>query len=263
MPFAEVNGIALHYRIDGQTDGPWLTLAHGLATDLSMWDELVDVVATRYRVLRFDARGHGRSKATTGDYSFDLLVGDAIGLLDALGVDRTHFVGLSMGGMVALGLALQHPERLISICVCDARAEATEEYNDGWRQRVGIVRERGMRALVDRTLTRWFTPDFLARPSPRLEKMRAMMAQTSTEGYCGCAAALQKLDFARRLHEIKLPALYVVGDQDLGAPPPVVREMHRRTPGSEYVEIADAGHISAVEQPQAFSSAILRFLGRH
>jgi 3-oxoadipate enol-lactonase len=263
MPFAEVNGITLHYRIDGLANGPWLTLAHGLATDLSMWDDLVEVVGPRYRVLRYDARGHGRSAVTAGDYSFELLVGDALGLLDALGVERTHFVGLSMGGMVALGLALQHPERLFSLSVCDARAEATEEYNEGWRQRVGIVRERGVCALVDRTLTRWFTPNFLAQPSPRLEKMRAMMAQTSTEGYCGCAAALQRLAYAHRLHEMKVPVLYLVGDQDLGAPPPIVREMHHRTPGSEYVEIANAGHISAIEQPQAFAAAILRFLEQH
>jgi 3-oxoadipate enol-lactonase len=225
-----------------------------------MWDDLTEALTSRYRVLRYDARGHGQSAATPGDYTFDLLVGDARRIMDAAGVARTHFVGLSMGGMVALGLALDSPTRLRSIAVCDARAEATEEYNEGWVQRIAIVRKGGVAALVDRTLGRWFTPQFVSRPSPALTKMRAMMSATSRAGYCGCAAALQTLDYARRLGEIRVPALYLVGAQDLGAPPEVVREMHARTPGSHYVEIPDAGHISAVEQPALFAAAVRQFI---
>ena len=262
MPHIDIKGCRFNVRIDGTGHAPWVTLAHGLATNSSMWDDLVAVLSPRYRVLRYDARGHGGTSATPGDYSWDLLVGDAVALLDQVGMEDTHFVGLSMGGMVGLGLALDHSARLLSLCACNSRAEATPEYKEGWSERVHVVRTGGMDALVERTLRRWFTPAFLASPSPRLEKMRAMMRNTSPEGYCGCAAALQTLDYGRRLQYLKVPTLYVVGADDLGAPPSVVRTMHASTPGSRYVEIAHAGHISAVEQPDEFNHAIVSFIDR-
>ncbi len=262
MQQIDANGCRFNVRIDGIEDGPWVTLAHGLATDLSMWDDLVAALCPRYRILRYDARGHGGTSATPGDYSWDMLIGDAVAMLDRLGIERTHFVGLSMGGMAGLGLALDHPTQVLSLCACDARAEATPEYNEGWVERVRIVRAGGMDALVERTLKRWFTPDFLASPSRRLDKMRSMMRATSPDGYCGCAAALQTLDYARRLESLKVPTHYVVGAQDLGAPPEVVRTMHAATPGSQYIEIPDAGHISAVERPDEFNDAIVRFIDR-
>ena len=260
MPELCSQGTTFYYRVDGPRDGSWVTLAHGLATDLTMWDELTSALTGKYRVLRYDARGHGRSAATAGDYSWDMLVGDVQAILDHLGIERTHFVGLSMGGMVGLGLALDQPERLKSLIACDARAEATAEYNEGWIERIGIVRSGGMPALVERTLKRWFTPAFLAKPSPALDKMRAMMSATSRQGYCGCAAALQTLNYQPRLGEIRLPTLYLVGTQDLGAPPPVVRAMHAATPGSRYVEVPAAGHISAVERPASFNIAVRSFI---
>ncbi len=262
MQHIDVNGCRFNVRVDGVEDGPWVMLAHGLATDLSMWDDLVAALSARYRILRYDARGHGSTSATPGDYSWDLLVGDAVALLDRIGIQRAHFVGLSMGGMVGLGLALDHPARVLSLCACDARAEATPEYNEGWTERIQIVRTGGMDALVERTLRRWFTPAFLASPSQRLDKMRAMMRATSPDGYCGCAAALQTLDYARHLGSLKIPTLYVVGAQDLGAPPEVVRTMHASTPGSQFVEIPNAGHISAVERPAEFNGSIASFLDR-
>jgi 3-oxoadipate enol-lactonase len=213
-----------------------VTLAHGLATDLSMWDELTAALTPNYRVLRYDARGHGGSGVSNGDYSWDLLVSDIKCILDHLGIDKTHFVVLSMGGMIGLGLALDHPLRLKSLAACDARAVATPKYNEGWTERMRIVRTGGMETLVERTLKRWFTPAFLTRPSAALDKMRAMMSATSRDGYCGCAAALQTLDFQRRLGEIRLPTLY-------SGPRCAARgNSHHahRTPGSHYVEIPDA-----------------------
>lgn len=260
MPHVECNGTRLNYRVEGPSQGSWVTLSHGLATNLSMWDDLAAALTPNYRVLRYDARGHGRSESPGGDYSWDMLVDDIKCILDHLSIDKTHFVGLSMGGMVGLGLALHHPQRLKSLATCDARAVATPEYNEGWKERMGIVRNEGMEGLVERTLKRWFTPAFLARPSMALDKMRAMMGATSRDGYCGCAAALQTLDYQRRLGEIRLPTLYLVGAQDLGAPPEDVRAMHKATPGSRYTEIPDAGHISAVEQPILFNAAVRSFI---
>jgi 3-oxoadipate enol-lactonase len=180
--------------------------------------------------------------------------------MDALHVEKAHFVGLSMGGMVALGLALDRPDRLASISVCDARAQADEEYIEGWNHRMKIVRDGGMEALIERTLQRWFTPAFLAKPSPALDKMRRMMGGTSRDGYCGCGAALKALNYGATLAQISLPTLLMVGAQDLGAPVEIVREMHRALPKSRYVEIPDAGHISNVEQPALFAAALRDFL---
>ncbi len=260
MLSVKVGGVPFNIRIDGPEGAPWVMLAHGLATNLSMWDDLVEALKADYRCLRYDARGHGDTPATTGDYSFDLLVRDAAAIMDELKAERVHFVGLSMGGMVALGLALDRPGRLASIAVCDARAEADEEYIEGWNHRIKIVRDGGMAALVERTLGRWFTPAFLAKPSPTLDKMRLMMGGTSRDGYCGCGAALKALNYGRRLGQIRVPALLLVGAQDLGAPAEIVREMHRAMSGSRYVEIPEAGHISNVEQPALFAAAVRGFL---
>ena len=262
MQNIDANGCRFRVRIDGKENGPWIVLAHGLATDLSMWDDLVAALRNRFRILRYDARGHGSSSATPGAYSWDMLVSDAVALQDQVGIERAHFVGLSMGGMVGLGLAIHHRARILSLSACDARAEATPEYNEGWTERVRIVRAGGMDALVERTLRRWFTPAFLATPSERLDKMRAMMRATSVDGYCGCAAALQTLHYAPHLPNLKVPALYVVGAEDLGAPPEVVRTMHDATPGSQFIEIPNAGHISAVENTSDFNDAIAEFIDR-
>ena len=260
MAHVEIDGIPFNVRIDGREGAPWVMMAHGLATSLGMWDDLVDVLKDDYRCLRYDARGHGETPPTAGAYSFDQLTRDAATILAALHVEKTHFVGLSMGGMVALGLALHEPTRLASISVCDARAEADEEYIEGWNHRIQIVRKGGMAALIDRTLQRWFTPAFLAKPSPSLDKMRSMMGGTSPDGYCGCGEALKALHYGARLGEIRTPTMLLVGAQDLGAPPPIVREMHKAMPQSRYVEIPDAGHISNVEQPDLFATAVRSFL---
>lgn len=254
------NGTTLHCVLEGPEDAPLVMLSHGLATDLTMWDGLAAALRDRYRVLRYDARGHGGSPPTPGDYTLEMLGADAIGLLDALGVRRTHFVGLSMGGMVGMGLALDHPDRLLSLSVCDARAFAPPEYRDSWTQRAAAVRERGIEAIVEPTLSRWFTPAFATRDPEGPERMKAMIRRTSVEGYAGCAAALRELDYLRRLGELRVPTLFLGGAQDQGAPPAVMREMHAAAPGSRYAEIPDAGHIANIEQPDRFHAAIQDFL---
>src|SRR5205823_501583 len=141
------NGCKFSCLVDGLEGAPWIVLSHSLATDLTMWDELADVLKGHYRVLRYDARGHGGSAATDAEYSLDLLVADVIGILDELAIDKAHFAGLSMGGMTALGLALAHPDRVTSIVVCDARASAPPEYRDAWAQRSELVRRQGIEAI--------------------------------------------------------------------------------------------------------------------
>ena len=260
MSKIDLDDVVLNYRIDGPADAPWVVLSHGLATHLALWDRLSGVLAKTYRVLRYDTRGHGESSVPEGPYTLDQLVGDARRLLDALKIERAHFVGLSMGGMTALGLALADQARFRSIAVCDARAQANDEYRAGWDHRIGVVRGGGMQALVERTLTRWFTPAFREAQPQIIDDMRRMICATAPQGYIGCAAALKDLNYGARLGELALPVLYLVGADDLGAPPAAVKAAHAATPGSRYVEVPDAGHMSNVEQPQRFAEAIGTFL---
>lgn len=254
------DGATFNCRIEGVDGAPWVTLVHGIATDLSLWDEFAVGLSPQYRILRFDVRGHGASSASEGDYTLKLLARDVICILDALDIRNTHFVGLSMGGMIGLGLTLDHAARLLSATICDARANATDDYRDAWSKRIQSVRQNGIDAIVESTVTRWFTPAFQANEPDRMNWMRSMIRRTSVAGYAGCGAALKDLDYGSRLHEIRVPIFYVVGSDDQGAPASVMWDMHKTTPDSHFVEIPDAGHISNVEQPSLFNAAVAGFL---
>lgn len=250
---------SLNYRMTGPQDAPVVTLAHGLATDLSMWDGVTLALEREFRVLRYDARGHGGTPAYTDAYTLAELEQDVIDLLDSLEIATTCFVGLSMGGMVGMGLGLKHADRLNSLVVCDARADAPSSYRESWSDRIAKVEAGGIDAIAEQTVQRWFTEAFKS-DAAAMERMRAMVKRTSVDGYIGCAKALRELDYARRLPELSAPTLFLVGAQDAGAPPQVMRDMHAATPGSEFALIDGAGHISAVEKPDEVAGAILKFI---
>ena len=254
------NGCTFRCSLEGRVGAPLITLSHGLATDMTMWDDIVPLLTQRYRVLRYDSRGHGGSAATPGDYSLAMLEDDAIGILDTLDFAETHFVGLSMGGMVGLGLALSRPERLASVAVCDARGSAPVEYRAAWSDRSQKVRDGGIEAMVEPSVTRWLTQGFQRSHPQTLDRMRNMVRRTSPEGYCGSAAALRGLDYERLLPDVLVPMLFLTGSGDQGAPPAVVRAMQAMAPGSRYVELPNAGHISVVEQPAPFAAADLELV---
>jgi len=250
----------IHAVESGRADGPALVLAHGLATDLHLWDGVLPWLEPHLRVIRYDARGHGQSPAPAGtDWRMDDLVGDALAVMDRFGLERAAFAGLSLGGMTGLGLALDHPARLTRLMVLNARADAPDAYVRAWDQRIALLRAQGLAALVEPTLSRWFTADFQA-DAAAMARMRAMVRRTSPAGFEGCGRALQGLDYRRRLPDMTVRTLYVIGDQDQGAPPEVMHEMAAATPGAQAQTIAAAGHLSAVEQPRAVAKAILRFL---
>jgi 3-oxoadipate enol-lactonase len=257
----EANGCVFECRIDGDC-GAWVTLSHGLATDMLMWDELADVLRERFRVLRYNARGHGNSQATPGDYTLALLVADVVAILDALNVDRTHVVGLSMGGMVAQGLMLDHPHRVRSAVIADSRHTTTPEFTKAWHQRAATVRKDGVDAIVASTVERWSSSGLAERNPAVVRRMEKMIRATSADGYCGCAAALAELNYGSRLGEIGCPVLVMCGTEDHGAPPENTRQMHQMIPNSEFVEIPQAGHIASIEQPAMFNRAVLDFLDR-
>lgn len=255
----EANGSTFNCRIDGDR-GPWVMLSHGLATDMTMWDELTEALKRDYRVLRFDARGHGASAAPAGDYTLDMLVMDAVGILDASGVEKTHFVGLSMGGMIGLGMLINHPRRVKSAVIADSRHTTQPEFTAGWLKRAAAVRSGGIEAIVKSTISRWSSAGLAERNPAAVARMDAMIRRTTANGYCGCAAALARLNYGSRLGEISVPTLVVCGSEDHGAPPENTRQMHAMIKGSRFLEINQAGHISNIEQPKMFNDAVRSFL---
>lgn len=257
---ANANGISINYRIEGKEGAPWLTLSHSLGANLTMWDHQVAAFRDDYRILRLDTRGHGATEATGGAYDFNLLIADISCLWDVLLIDHSHLVGLSLGGMTAMGMALRLPGRLDSITVCSARADAPPDVRELWDGRIAQIEAEGMDPMVEGTLGRWFTPDFVASGAPVLDQVRDMIRTTSPQGYIGCARALQGLDYLPRLGEITVPTLFIAGAGDGAAPAEGMKVMHQAVKGSGYVELSPASHISNLEQPQAYNDAVMGFL---
>lgn len=255
-----VNGISVKYELDGPPDAPVVTLSHSLATDLGMWDPQMAALLPRFRVLRYDTRGHGGTDAPPGPYSLDDLAEDAHTLLTALGVERTHFVGLSMGGIIGQTLALTYPEMLRSLVLCDTTGVMPWETWPLWDERVETARTKGMEPHVEPTLERWFTQQFIDAHPPVIDAVREMIRSTPVEGYAGCILAIRELDLFERLPAIRLPTLVLVGDEDQGAPPEAARAIQERIPGAELVVIKSAAHLSNIEQPEQFNRALLAFL---
>ena len=259
MPKASVNGTTLNYRIDGPESAPWLTFSNSLACNLSMWDGQVSALAGPYRTLRYDKRGHGDSDGPAGDYSFPELARDVIGLWDTLGIAKSGFVGLSMGGMTGIGLLLDHGDRIGKAAICDCRADAPAMFHDMWIERRGGFEKDGIEAVVDGNLERWFTEACHAKNPPWLDDVRAMIRTMSANGFMGCTAALMKLDYLKRMDAITGEVMFLVGAED-GPHPEAMAEMHGKVPGSQMVVIENAAHLPNLEQPEAFTAALKSFL---
>jgi 3-oxoadipate enol-lactonase len=255
----KANGITINYRIDGAEGAPWLVFSNSLATSLAMWDEQAAALKDSFRVLRYDQRGHGETEAPSGRYPFDTLLADALGLLDALSIEQAHFAGLSMGGATALGLAERHPERFDRIIVCDSPCQSTPASSQQWEERIAVAQRDGIEALVEPTVTRWFPPETVAKNPPHLDKVRAMIRATPVNGFIGCAAALAAHDYASAAANVTRPVLFMVGEKD-GATPAAMRTLCEKLPGSRFVELAGAGHISNMDRPAEFTHAIRDFL---
>jgi 3-oxoadipate enol-lactonase len=255
----KANGINIHYRIDGPTDAPWLMFSNSLATDLSMWDEQAAYFGNRYRVLRYDQRGHGQSDAPEGRYSFDTLIADAVALMDVLGIQCTNFCGLSMGGATAMGLAQRYPMRLDRVVICDSPCASSVASAQQWEERIAIAKAQGLTVLADPTIVRWFPAETVAAKPPYLEKIRQMILNTPVNGFVGCAAALADHDFVRGVSTITRPILFLVGEKD-GATPAAMRKLHSNLPSSRFVELPGAGHISNLDRPDMFNQAVADFL---
>ena len=257
----KANGISINYAIDGKDGAPWLVLSNSLATDLTMWDEQARALSATFRVLRYDQRGHGKTEAPAGRYTFDLLMADALALMDALSIEHAHFCGLSMGGATALGLAQRHPDRLERAIVCDSGCASTPQSAQQWEERIAVAQKDGMEPLVEPTVARWFPPDVMAKNPPYLDKVRAMIRATPVTGFIGCAAALADHDFRSGVACTKPPVLFIAGEKDAGGAVAIAMSgLHQALPGSRYVELAGAGHISNLDDPAGFTRALREFL---
>jgi 3-oxoadipate enol-lactonase len=257
-----VNDIDVNYVLEGPAGAPTITLSHSLATDLSMWDPQAKALASRYRVLRYDTRGHGGTDAPAGAYSLSQLADDARGLLKALGIARTHWVGLSMGGMIGQTLALSTPETLQSLSLCDTSSRIPTEAQPLWDERIAVAEAKGMDPHVEPTVARWFTPKFVEARPDVVNPVRDMIRRTSARGYAGCCHAIRALDLTDRLSVITLPTLIIVGAQDVGTPVAASKAIQERIKGSELVILDPASHLSNLEQPEAFTQALQKFLAR-
>lgn len=254
----EANGIRIHYEMQGS--GPWLVLSHSLACSTQMWNEQVNAFSDRFRIVNFDTRGHGKTDAPAGEYSLDMLADDLQGMLDALGIDTCHFMGLSMGGMIGMTHALRHPGRFSSLILCDTTSRFPPAVGPVWEQRVNMARTQGMGALVDSTLERWFTePTRKSRPD-LVQRIGGLISATPVEGYAGCCHAIPKIDITSKLGAIDVPTLVIVGDQDPSTPVEMSRDIQKAIPGAQLGVIPQAAHLSNLEQPEVFNAMLGQFL---
>ena len=252
------NGININYQIDGREGAPWIIFSNSLITNLSMWDDQVAALKNDYRILRYDQRGHGGTDAPAGKYSFDMLTTDVIGLMDALSIPRANFCGISMGGMTALFLAQRHGDRFDKIIACDCGPASTPAGAQQWKERIDLGAEKGMEALVDVTVNRWYPPEFVATKAPVLDKVRNMIRTTPYDGFAGCAYALSDYDLKPGLGSIKNPVLCMCGTKD--AAYPGTKAIAAAVPGAKLVDLEGAGHISNTELPDKFTGALRDFL---
>jgi len=254
------NDLHVNCQFSGPERAPLVVLSHSLACSGVMWEQQMPALVEGYRVLRYDTRGHGGSDAPAGPYTLDALGDDVIGLLDALDIERVHWVGLSMGGMIGQNLALRHPQRLVSLVLCDTTSRVPEEARSIWDERIAVAEKSGMQALCDETMQRWFTPPFLEADGPELGAIRAQFLSTPTSGYVGCCQAIRDLDYTDRLAEIHLPVHVLVGADDPATPPAASRTIQEKIADASLTVIDDASHLCNVEQPDAFNRALIGFL---
>ncbi|ADH87563.1 alpha/beta hydrolase fold protein [Ancylobacter novellus DSM 506] len=250
----------LAVRVDGADHLPWIVLSNSLAADLTMWDDQIPFLTRSYRVLRYDTRGHGRSSAPNGPYSFDMLVADFIAVMDRFDVRQADVLGLSMGGMTALGVGLAYPERVNRLICADARADAPPPFVAGWDQRIAAVAAGGMGAVLAGTMERWFTAQTRQERPEIVDRAARMVLDTSPVGYAGCAEALKGLDYLRHLPRLEPETLYIVGAEDGGAPPDAMRAMAAATPGAQFEILPRVAHISNMEDVAGFNARVAEFL---
>ena len=250
--------VALHHELDGPEDAPVVVLGSSIGTSNAMWEPQVAALSRRYRVVRYDHRGHGRSPVPDGPYALDDLGGDVLDLLDHLGVERVAYCGLSLGGMVGMWLGIHAPERISALVLCCTSAYLGPP--ERWQERIELVRRDGTQALVEATTSRWFSATTLAAAPPFVREFTQGLAETPNEGYAGCSAAIGGMDLRDQIHAITAPTLVICGAEDPATPLAMSLEIVERIAHSQLVVLPDASHLATVEQPERATAAILAHL---
>lgn len=257
MDFLRANGVVLHFEDTGG-DKPSMVFANSLGTDFRIWDKVTARLAHDYRIIRYDKRGHGLSEATPAPYAMTDHVNDLAALMDERRVKQAVVVGLSVGGVIAQGLAAIRPDLVRALVLSNtAHKIGTTE---SWNARIAAVGKDGLGSIADNVMKLWFTPAFRDPANAEFIGCRNMLVQSPLEGYLGTCAALRDSDLTESTRALKIPALCIGGDQDGSTPPDLVRSMADLIRGSEFRIVADAGHIPCVEQPAAVASLIQQFL---
>ncbi|MDF1804075.1 3-oxoadipate enol-lactonase [Thalassovita sp.] len=256
MHIADLDDIKLHYREDGDPAGPPVVFANSLGTDLRLWDKVIPLLPQNLRLIRYDKRGHGLSECTPAPYSMGTLVRDVERLLDHLGVTDCVFVGLSIGGMIAQGLAVKRLDQVRAVVLSNTAAKIGQP--EMWNDRIAAVNAGGIEALEGPILERWFSKPF--QKTDEFTAWRNMLVRQPVEGYVGCCAAISGTDFYTPTSGLRVPLLGIAGADDGSTPPDLVRETVDLVPGSSFHLIRKAGHLPCVEQPAEYADVLTKFL---
>jgi 3-oxoadipate enol-lactonase len=259
MPVIDADGCPLHVEVEGPEDAPALMLSNSLGTTLHMWEQQMPAFAAKYRVVRYDRRGHGQSGVTPGPYSMARFGKDAIAIMDALKLEKVHWLGLSMGGMVGQWLGANAPDRIGKLIL----SNTTSHYADKapWDTRIKTIREKGLASLADAVMTIWFTERFRKSNPADVDRLRSMLVATSPDGYIACCEAIRDMDLRDGLPSIKAETMVIAGEHDPSTNIGAGEYIRSRIPGASMI-VLDAAHISNVEQPEAYAQEVLAFLAR-
>lgn len=256
MQIADLGDVQLHYRIDGDPDGTPVVFSNSLGTDLRLWDPILPLLPKGLKLIRYDKRGHGLSSCPNAPYSMGALVRDVEQLLDLLDIRDCTFVGLSIGGMIAQGLAVKRLDLVRAMVLSNTAAKIGTA--DMWNDRINAVKAGGIEALADPVMERWFSKTF--RATPELVLWRNMLVRQPVDGYAGCSAAIAGTDFYTPTSGLRLPTLGIAGDQDGATPPDLVRETVDLIPGSQFHLMRGVGHLPCVENPEEYARVLSKFL---
>ena len=251
------DGTLIAVAVHGDEAAPPLLLVHSLGCDHHMWDHQIGVFSQTHRVVGVDIRGHGASDAPAGDYTLERLGRDVMDVADALDIESFDYCGLSVGGLIGQWLGLHVGTRLRSLTLCNTGAKISEV--ERWNERIDTARAQGMAALVDAVIDRWFTPEFGEAHPEEIERFRSQLLATDPAGYAGCCAAIRGADLRDDVHGIATRTLLVAGTRDIATPPELTEDLRAQIKDSQVISL-EAGHLSNVEQPDAFTDAVTRFL---
>ena len=257
MAFAELNGLRMRYEWSGLESGPVLVFSHPLGTDLTMWDGQAADFGTKFRVLRYDKRGHGRSSSPAGPYTIEQMGRDAVALLDYLKLDKVNYCGLSIGGQTGMWLSANAPQRLNKLVLSNTAAKIGND--DGWNTRIDAVTKGGVKSVSKVVIDRWFTPEFQAKAPAEIEKIRDVFERSDAAGYVASCQAVKAFDFRDKIAGVRVPTLLIAGTYDPATTPVDTKFVADRIAGSKFVEL-NASHLSNIEQREKYSAAVAAFL---